>query len=438
MGFNAELADIWQESVMHADPFVRSIGAEATGRMCNLFGSLFTNSHVRQFIDTIVANRDPNIRAGCALALGCIHAQVGGMAAGFHLKTIVGVLLSLCNDPHPVVHFWALLGLIKVVDSAGLNFSGYVASALGMLARLFINDSHTEEAMSLATSNLEIEYSTPFLITKCVDSLINVLGPDLQDMKNERDLIQKLVDYFRREESTHLVIGGSICAGHLSLYVPRQVDFPDYVKNLQKGLGSAEQRIRDISIDSLDDLIKKDAKQVFLASDSSLQDDLWIVLDRNPNHAGLQNLLEDWLCQTYDQDTVEWIQRCQDILSRTRSKPERISAKPEKSSAVPDLQDEEVAGFAAAAAAAQGDHGESSQDGQEFLKWQTRSFAMACLSKLISLICQAALPDQAIPAETALQSKIADVVRMAFSASTANVVCLRIWGLRIIDQVLKV
>jgi hypothetical protein len=37
--------------------------------------------------------------------LGCIHSQIGGMAAGLHLKTIVGVLMSLCNDPHPVVYW---------------------------------------------------------------------------------------------------------------------------------------------------------------------------------------------------------------------------------------------------------------------------------------------------------------------------------------------
>lgn len=405
--------------------------------MCNLFGSSFTNSHVRQLIDTIVAHRDPNLRAGCALALGCIHAQVGSMAAGFHLQTIVGVLLSLCNDPHPTVHFWALQGLTKVAESAGLNFSGYIACVLGMLAQLFTNDSHTEEAMSLATSNLEVEHSTPFLITKCLDSLINVLGPDLQDMKNERGLIEKLVDFFRREESMYLVIEGSICSGHLSLYTPGQLDFTAYVKNLQKGLRSAEERIRDISIDSLSDLVKRDARDVILASGSSLEEDLWLVLDQNPNHAGIQNLLEDWMSQTYEQDTIKWIQRCQDILSKSRSKSEKAATKAERAAAV-DLQDEEAASFAAAATSAQGDNAEGIKGGQELLRWQTRCFATSCLSRLITLISQAALPDQAIPAETALQSKIADVVRMAFSASTANVVSLRIWGLRIIDQVLKV
>lgn len=63
---------------------------------------------------------------------------------------------------------------------------------------------------------------------------------------------------------------------------------------------------------------------------------------------------------------------------------------------------------------------------------------MSCLSELLATVQEAILPDQTIPAELALQSKVGDIVRMAFSASTANVIELRVWGLKIIDQVLTV
>lgn len=429
-----------KDVITDPDPLIRSMGAEIMGRICNLAGGQTTNLQVRRLIDLIVENRDPDVRAGCAMALGCIHDQVGGMAAGFHLKTIIGVLLSLCNDPHPTVHFWSLQALRKVSDSAGLNFFSYVGSTLGILARLFGNDSHAEEAMSLATSNMEVERSSPILITKCVDSLINVLGPDLQDMKKERTLIENLVDFFRREDSIHLVIEASICSGHLSLYNPGQVDFADHVYHLQAGMLSAESRIRETSVDSLNDIVKRDAGRVFSTSNPSLNDDLWLVLDQNPDHAGVQDIFRNWLRQTYEDDTVGWIQRCQSVLSKTRAKPEKKEPKAEPASAVPDLQDDEVAGFAAAAAAAQGENegAEAFANAQEYLKWQTRAFAMTCLSELITLISHSVLPEQVIPAETALKSKIGDVVRMAFSASTASVVQVRTWGLRIIDQILKV
>jgi hypothetical protein len=41
------------------------------------------------------------------------------------------------------------------------------------------------------------------------------------------------------------------------------------------------------------------------------------------------------------------------------------------------------------------------------------------------------------PVEESLVQKIADIIRMAFSASTSNVVQLRLAGLKIVDQVLK-
>lgn len=63
---------------------------------------------------------------------------------------------------------------------------------------------------------------------------------------------------------------------------------------------------------------------------------------------------------------------------------------------------------------------------------------MDCLSELVGMISKEAAFREESPCVTALQRRVADVVRIAFSASTAGVVQLRIRGLKIIDQVLKV
>jgi hypothetical protein len=434
-------AENLRRSIAEPDGFIRNLGVEALGRLSHISGSQFTNTEVSHLIETIVANRDPSIRAGCALALGCIHAQVGGMAASFHLKTIVGVLLSLCNDPHPVVHFWAVEGLRRVADSAGLTFSAFVTSTLGMLAQLYMNDSHTNEAASLATSNIEDEYSTPLCVSQCVDSLINVLGPDLQDAGKTRSLILTLVAYFYREDYVTISTLSSICSGHLSMYAPGQINFVEYVRSLQTGLSSKDEHVRNVSIEGLANAVKRDASTVFEAAEPGLKESIWLCLDMTPGHRGLQTIIRNWLQQTFLTETAQWVQQCHSILSKTRTKAESarpvITAQTTTTTAAPDLQDEEVAGFAAAAAAAQGDRPETSAEAQEFLKWQTRSFAMSILSELLDLVAQAMLPDRTIPAETALQNKIADIIRMAFSASTATVIELRIWGLRILDQILK-
>jgi hypothetical protein len=361
------------------------------------------------------------------------------MAAGLHLKTIVGVLMSLCNDPHPVVHFWALGGLERVANSAGLTFSPFVSSTLGMLAQLYNSDTHNEEAETLATSNIEMSFLTPVVIGRCVDSLINVLGPDLQDIAKTRNLILTLLRQFQLEENPALITESSRCLDHLSLYAPGYVDFSAYVKRLQNELSASDPSMRDVAIRGLTNLMKRDSAAVIQAASPTLEEEIWLAFDDTPDNPILKSMIRDWLQQTALTETELWIQRCHSTLTKTRLKiEEQLPISALKPTAT-DLPDDEVAGFASAiAGAGQEDTSGDAVAGQELLKWQTRNFVMSCLSELLDLVQEAILPDQTISAELALQQKVGEVVRMAFSASTANVVELRVWGLKILDQILKV
>lgn len=408
------------------------------GRLCNSSGNALTSTEVNYLVDQIVANREPNARSGYAAALGCIHSQLGGMAAGFHLKNILGILMSLGNDPHPVVHFWAIDALSHVADSAGLSFSSYVTSSLGMLAQLYAADSHNDESASLASSNMEIDIPSPAVIARCVDSTINVLGPDLQDAAKARDLIMTLVGLFQGEFDELVVIESLRGQEHISLYAPGHMDFSAYVKQLQRSVESSSKQIRDMAIDGLHNLMRRNTDEVIRAADPGLEDQLWHVLDRDPGHEVVRNIIRNWLHQTGLSDTATWVQRCHSVLTKTKKIDtlEQIESKPKGGGT--DLQDEEVAGFAAAANAPGADSGNAAQVSQELLKWQVRTFGMDCLSELVAMVSKEAAFREESPCVTALQQRVADVVRIAFSASTAGVVQLRIRGLKIIDQVLKV
>ena len=390
-------------------------------------------------MDQIVANREPNARSGYALSLGCIHSQLGGMAAGFHLKNIIGILMSLSSDPHPVVHFWALESLSRVADSAGLTFSGFVTNTLGLLAQLYAADTHNDESASLASSNLEIDLPTPSVIARCIDSTINVLGPDLQDMAKARDMIMTLIGLFTVEADELVIMESLRCQEHLSLYAPGHMDFSLYVKHLQRMVVSNSARVRDMGVDGLHNLMRRDTEEVIRSGDPGTEDQLWHVLDRDPDHEVVRNIFRNWLGQTGLTDTASWIQRFQNILTKTKRVVEAEGKNDERSKGgMPDLQDEEVAGFAAACNAPGNDANGSSQASQELIKWQVRTFAMDCLGELLAMVTKEAAFRDESPCVLALQHKIADVVRIAFSASTAGVVQLRIRGLKIIDQVLKV
>ncbi|GME34728.1 Armadillo-like helical protein [Neofusicoccum parvum] len=430
--------------IVDTDQYVRNVACEALGRLCSSSGNLFTTAEVNFLVEQIVANREPNVRAGCAVALGCIHSQLGGMAAGFHLKNILGILMSLASDPHPSVHFWALDSLSRVSDSAGLSFSGYVTSSLGMLAQLYMSESHNEEVSSLASSNMEVDLPTPAVITRCVDSIINVLGPDLQDLSKARDLIMTLISQFLHESDLLVLVESLRCQEHLSLYAPGHMEFAIYVKRLQKDLDSPSPLIKDMAIDGLHNLMRRNAEEVINTANPGLEDQLWLILNQNPHHEVIRSMLRNWLQQTALSNTAEWVQRCNTALTKIMKQPENnANAPPSKpktahTTGVPELQDEEVAGFAAASGAQNDESGGINESTQELLNWQVRTFAMDLLSELLTIIGR----DYAIKGEDskpqeALQARVADVVRIAFSASTAGVVGLRLRGLRIVDQVLK-
>ena len=371
------------------------------------------------------------------MALGSIHAQVGGMAAGFHLKKIHGVLMSLCSDPNPTVHFCAIEALSQIAESAGLAFSGYVSSTLGLLAQVWTCDSHNEESALTASSNLEIDWPTATVVAHSIDSLVNVLGPDLQDMGKARELMLILMEQFAKDD---LAIVQAECLRaweHMYLYDPVHVDLAAYVRRLQVNLDSINTTVRKVTVDGLYNLMRRDAERILAVANEGLEDQLWLALNDNPEDEGIRNLVQSWLGQSSLTKAETWVSRCQHVLTRAaKSQPEPAVAT-EAKSAAPDLQDEEVAGFAAGDGKEQ--NGASVPEAaQELLRWQTRAFALQCLSNLAATIGKdlESNPDSA--AGHALQNKIAEVIRLAFLASTASVVELQVGGLRLIDQVLKV
>ena len=361
------------------------------------------------------------------------------MAAGFHIKTVHGILTSLGTDPHPTVHFWAMEALAIVADSSGLTFAAYVSSTLGTIGQLYVSETHNEEVAIMGPSNLEIEFSTTVAISRCTDALINVLGPDLQDMAKERDLILTLVAQFQMEEDPSVLLVSLKCFEHLSLYASSHMGFATYVRQLQKDLIGKDYELRDVAIDGLFNLMRRDAEEVISNADPGLEDQLWLALDDNPNHAVIRSLFRNWLEHTGLHNTASWLQRLQKTFTKVRYRQGQPQSKAKVAKTLEqDLQDEEVAGFAASAGANEEDATNAPGSGQEPLKWQVRTLAMSLLFDLLEMVSQSILADEDSPAEAALQQRVAEVIRMAFSASTAYVVELRVWGLRIIDQVLKV
>ncbi|CCG82116.1 HEAT repeat protein, partial [Taphrina deformans PYCC 5710] len=86
------MTELIVEGLSSSDTYVRRLAAESFGRLATLGGSAMTTSQVNDLVDRIVKDRDPFVRSGCTTALGYIHKFLGGIAAVYHLKSILNVL----------------------------------------------------------------------------------------------------------------------------------------------------------------------------------------------------------------------------------------------------------------------------------------------------------------------------------------------------------
>ena len=184
---------------------------------------------------------------------------------------------------------------------------------------------------------------------------------------------------------------------------------------------------------SLYQLLKAQAERILKTADPGLEERLWMTLDENPTHEGVRNIIRNWMAQTAVSQTAEWVDRCQMVMAKTvERKGGLIQQEKTKPSGGPtDLGDEEVVGMA-------GNETEPKPTGQEPLRWQVRTFAIELLGELLSLASRELARNPESSLEQRLVEKIGDIIKMAFSASTANVVELRLGGLRIIDQILRI
>ena len=199
----------------------------------------------------------------------------------------------------------------------------------------------------MPTSNLEIELPTTGIFVRCIDSLIGVLGPDLQDVIKARELIMIMVGQFHKEPDSVIQMEALRSLEHLSMFAPGHVNMGEYVKRLQVDLASGNQELRDVAIDGLYQLMKSDAEKIFTLADTGLEERLWLTLNENPYHEGVRNIMRNWMSQTAISGAEKWIERCSGVMTKlVQRKAEEEKEAPKPTAPPVDLADDEVAGMA--------------------------------------------------------------------------------------------
>ncbi|KAG8714844.1 hypothetical protein FRC11_006860 [Ceratobasidium sp. 423] len=425
-------------SILSSDHVLRISASEALGRLAALGSTNFLTAQVKYLVDQVVINRDPDGRAGCALAFGAIYSHVGGLAAGPLLKTTVNVLMSLGNDPHPVVHYYSLKGLAQVIDAASLSYSPHIASTLGSLCTIYLRDTHDPAGGTTHTSNLAGDLPAYEVICQIIDALIGVLGPELQESSRTQSLVLDLVHEFSQELDDGIAVEAIKCSQHVLMFAPDFVDTPALVDRLRANLVSTRRPLKLAAINGLYQLVQKDALVMSKVGGDKLVEDLFGMLDDDPTIDGVRDVILSWLHQTVTLNPSAWIDLCQRIMARTTAS-QQVATK-----TTVGLRDEESEGLGAA----MGLEGETTSESNVLTsRWRTQLFALQCLHDICTLIARSGRREHVdipfaklhgIPINNLLITRVPDLIKMAFTASAAYVTEIRMEGLVVLRDVIQI
>ncbi|TPX44962.1 hypothetical protein SeMB42_g03131 [Synchytrium endobioticum] len=479
------IRDLTDEALTSAEPSIRSAGSEVLGRLARTVGTaIFINPLIQGLVDQVVNNRDPVARSGYALALGYINSYVGGMAAASHIKTIVGILHSLAADPHPLVHTWALHALWLTVESSGLMYEPYVNSTLLTVARLFMSDTHEIPYLAANQPGGDTNADVYPTFGRILHALVGVVGPELQDGKRVRELCFGLYEALRNDSDPFVVVEAIKCVQHFILFAPKHVDIASLVPFLQVQLAgdykSHGALMRKASVTCLYQLVQRNPESVLAAAmNSQLEEQLFALLDTEMDGTvcdETRDILMGLLRHVAPTRPSRWLELCKSILSKSAPPVPAASAADgsgnshqtnDAAGSAEEYDDDEGFGVrnqrsgyvtppGASAAAPQANPGLAGSFAAIALKlmmpllprWRTQIFALACLRQTISVAKSTGVKahfDLEIARNAVstggrvdyLVLKLADLVRMAFSASTGTVDALRLEGLLVLQDILE-
>ena len=147
-------------------------------------------------------------------------------------------------------------------------------------------------------------------------------------------------------------------------------------------------------------------------------------------------MISSWLQQTVIYNPSAWIDLCQRIMARTTASQQVADAATHQ-----NLRDDE--GESLNAKLSQ----DSKAGGRSRLRWRTQLLALQCLHEICASVTNSGRREhldaiiartQGIPSAGLLFSRVSDLIKMAFTASTAYVTEICLAGLVVLRDVIEV
>jgi hypothetical protein len=181
--------------------------------------------------------------------------------------------------------------------------------------------------------------------------------------------------------------------------------------------------------------------------------ELFGLLDDDPGIEGVRDAIRSWLRQTADTNPNGWIDLCQRIMSRSTGTtaaqtPDVVTTAVAGGGG---LADEESQGLGIddddSERTGGGGGGTTSLRTRTTSRWRTQLFALECLHEVFVTVVKSGRREHfditrarqvRANRKALLITRVADLIKMAFTASTAQVMEIRLQGLVVLKDVIEV
>ena len=433
-GVLVNIRALLQDAVVDREEPIREAAGSAIGSLVGVAGGQYVNNQTQWLVDQLVQNRVPEGRAGCALALSCVYERIGGLSAGSLLRTMVNVLSTLSMDPHPIVHFWSLRAMSRIVDCASLTYSPFIDQSLEMIVTSYLAETHETDGGSVGSANLRGDLPAYSSLCRLLHALIGVIGPELQEQSPNQEVSLMLIHEFGQDQQDGLAVEAIRCTQQLLMFAPNIVDTAELVSTFQTHLEAGHGPLRIATITALYQVVQRDAALMSKLGGNRLVEILFGLLDEDPTIDGVRQIILSWIQQTSASMPAGWIGLCQRIINKSTTAPKQDAAK----SASNGFQDDEGQSLGS---------GSSALEANAPARWRTQLFALECVHAVVQAVVASgrrehfdimAAKQAGLPVELLLVARLSDLIKMAFAASTASTSEVRLQGLQVLQDVVVV
>lgn len=366
-----------------------------------------------------------------------IYRHVGILAAEPSLKTAFDLLSSLCLDPHPLVHTWALRSLATVINSAGLAFRPFAPMTIGMLYKVYTLDTHDPDSSAPAVIDIACSLPAREALGQVLEALIGALGPDLEIIPHLNSSISVVLDGLLNEDGYSGQAYAAKALQALMAVSPTSVPLAYVADIVRQQLRSDIPPLRSAAVTSIYQIVRLDVTWATKMGGDTFIEGLFAILDDEPDVEGVKATIHCWISQTATVNPVGWVELCERVLKKDRRNSPAV---PKLEPTRPVLVEEETAQLGA-------DENDAPQRQPATLRWQTQLFVVECLILLVRVVFESGerhhfntviARELQVNSNSILLSKVGDLVRVAFVASTAPVIRVKLAGLALLRNVLEV